>query len=197
MIRLAPGMICTRHKTMLADHEIERCIEEGRLGLTPYDPELLQPNSIDVRLGAGFLVPNPLVAFIDTENVQPNHMHRLSNVPSFYMKPGMLILGSTIERVRLPSDIVGRVEGKSSLGRLGLVVHVTAGFLDAGFEGDITLELVNQAPWGIKLHSGMTIAQLAFDWCLPANVPYQGSYQHQSGPVESQYRGVQQGRKNL
>lgn len=178
---------------MLADHEIEAAVESGHLGWDPYDPTLLQPNSIDVRLSEDFLVPGGEVKHMDLARVPEGHMApvRFSRIT---MPPGDFILASTVETVRIPSDLVARVEGKSSLARLGLVVHVTAGFIDSGFSGQITLELVNMAPWAITLHAGMTIAQVAFERCAPVRTPYQGRYQSQRGPVESRYDGVPRAR---
>lgn len=174
---------------MLADHEIEAAVESGHLGWDPYDPTLLQPNSIDVRLSEDFLLPDLQIRHIDLADVPSRHMIGI-RISGIKMLPGDFLLASTVETVRVPNDLVARVEGKSSLARLGLVVHVTAGFIDSGFSGQITLELVNMAPWAITLHAGMTIAQVAFERCAPVRTPYQGRYNGQRGPVESRYDGA-------
>lgn len=187
---------------MLADHEIINAntagLSVGRGLVVPFDYSLLQPNSIDVRLSDEFLVPRghynlndrqDRIRHIDTADVEEGHMESV-RTDKYILMPGEFILGSTEERFSIPSTLVGRVEGKSSLGRLGLMVHVTAGFVDAGFSGQVTLEIVNVAPWGITLHAGMTIAQMAFSRCTPVGRPYQGRYQGQSGPQESRYAGA-------
>jgi len=173
----------------MSDHELGRAVSIGQLGIEPYDRDLLQPNSYDVTLDRHFLVPLNAELILDTADVPHPHMRAIES-SSFTLARGGFALCSTREVVRLPRDIVGQVEGKSSLGRLGLLVHVTAGVIDSGFEGHITLELVNHSPWDIKLHAGMTIAQLCFTRVSPVQTPYAGRYQNQRGPVESRYAGV-------
>jgi dCTP deaminase len=173
---------------MLADYEIERDILSGHLGVHPYDPALLQPNSLDVRLDRHFLVPTEL-SLMDTADVPPGHMRELE-ADYVDLAPRAFVLGSTVEVVDLPSTIVGQVEGKSSIGRLGLLVHVTAGVIDSGFNGNITLEIVNLSPWTVRLHAGMTIGQVTFRRCSRVDRPYASRYQGQRGPVESMYTGA-------
>ncbi|MFF7191808.1 dCTP deaminase [Streptomyces sp. NPDC008222] len=179
---------------LLSDRDLHTAISSGRLGLAPYDPGMLQPASIDVRLDNAFLVFNSHShTHIDPAVEQPD-LTRLV-VPAegepFVLHPGEFVLASTYERVSLPDDLAARLEGKSSLGRLGLVTHSTAGFIDPGFEGHVTLELSNLATLPIKLWPGMKVGQLAvFAMSGPAEHPYgsavRGSrYQGQRGPTAS------------
>ena len=179
---------------LLSDRDIKASIAEGRLGLDPYDAGLVQPSSIDVRLDRYFRVfNNSRYTHIDpalqqddlTTQVEPD-----GDEP-FVLHPGEFVLGSTLEVVTLPDDLAARLEGKSSLGRLGLLTHSTAGFVDPGFSGHITLELSNVANLPITLWPGMKIGQL----CLirlssPAENPYGSAavgskYQGQRGPTPS------------
>jgi dCTP deaminase len=179
---------------LLSDRDLHAAISGGRLGLTPYDPGMLQPASIDVRLDRHIRVFNGHShTHINPAEEQPD-LTRLVRVPDgepFVLHPGQFVLASTYERVSLPDDLAARLEGKSSLGRLGLVTHSTAGFIDPGFEGHVTLELSNLATLPIKLWPGMKIGQLAvFQMTSPAEHPYgsavRGSrYQGQRGPTAS------------
>nr|WP_208393178.1 dCTP deaminase [Frigoribacterium faeni] len=179
---------------MLSDHDIKLELDAGRIGLDPYDPSLIQPSSIDVRLDRLFrLFDNHKYPFIDPAAEQPE-LTRLVETPAdepFILHPGEFVLGSTYERVTLPDDVAARLEGKSSLGRLGLLTHSTAGFIDPGFTGHVTLELSNVATLPIKLWPGMKIGQLCFfRLSSPADHPYgsgeYGSrYQGQRGPTAS------------
>lgn len=179
---------------LLSDHDIADLIASGRAGITPYDPALVQPASIDVRLDRYFrLFDNHKYAVIDPAAEQPG-LTRLVDVGAsepFVLHPGEFVLGSTLERVRLPDDVAARLEGKSSLGRLGLLTHSTAGFIDPGFDGHVTLELSNTATMPILLYPGMKIGQLCFfQLTSPAERPYGtgaiGSrYQGQRGPTAS------------
>ena len=179
---------------LLADSDLQAQIESGRVGLEPYDPAMIQPSSVDVRLDRYFLLfDNHRCAVIDPAEQQEELTHRIevsANEP-FVLHPGEFVLGSTYERVRLPDDLAARLEGKSSLGRLGLLTHSTAGFIDPGFEGHVTLELSNVSTLPIKLWPGMKIGQLCFfELSSPARRPYgsgaTGSrYQGQRGPTPS------------
>ena len=179
---------------LLSDRDIAAQIEAGRVRLDPFDASLVQPSSIDVRLDRYFrLFDNHKYPFIDPAEEQPE-LTRLVEVDAeeaFILHPGEFVLASTLEQVTLPDDIAARVEGKSSLGRLGLLTHATAGFVDPGFSGHVTLELANVATLPIKLYPGMKIGQLCFfRLTSPAEHPYgsekYGSrYQGQRGPTPS------------
>jgi dCTP deaminase len=179
---------------LLSDGDIRSQLESGRIGLTPLNLELLQPSSIDVRLDRFFrLFDNHKYPFIDPRE-QQDELTRFVEVASdeaFILHPGEFVLGSTYEYVSLPNDIAARLEGKSSLGRLGLLTHSTAGFVDPGFQGHVTLELSNVATLPIKLWPGMKIGQLCFfQLSSPSENPYgsekYGSrYQGQRGPTAS------------
>lgn len=173
---------------ILADYEIEQAVRTGWVGLDPYDPQLLQPNSLDVRLDRHFLLPGGY-GHIDTANVPAGHMQPWE-ADSVLLRPGDFLLASTFEALRVPRDLVVQLEGKSSLARLGLVIHTTAGWIDSGFEGQVTLEIVNHAPWSLTLHAGATVGQLVFARTAPVRTPYNGRYQRQRGPVESRYNGA-------
>ncbi|MDV3222582.1 dCTP deaminase [Intrasporangium sp.] len=180
---------------LLSDKDIRAEIDAGRVVLDPYDPAMIQPSSIDVRLDKYFrLFDNHKYPYIDPAQEQPE-LTRLVEVgadeDSFVLHPGEFVLGSTLETVTLPDDLAARVEGKSSLGRLGLMTHATAGFVDPGFSGHVTLELSNVATLPIMLYPGMKIGQLAFfRLSSSAEHPYgsgkYGShYQGQRGPTAS------------
>ena len=179
---------------LLSDRDIEASIEAGRIALDPYDPAMVQPSSVDVRIDRYFRVfENHRYPHIDpaadqsdlTREVEPD-----GDEP-FILHPGEFVLGSTLEVVSLQDDVAARLEGKSSLGRLGLLTHSTAGFIDPGFTGHVTLELSNVATLPIKLWPGMKIGQLCFfTLSSPARDPYgsgvHGSrYQSQRGPTPS------------
>lgn len=179
---------------LLADGDIRTALAEGAIAIDPYDPTLVQPASIDVRLDRVFRVFNQGHG---RSHIDPAHRQDglttlvRAGAEGFMLHPGSFVLGSTVERIRFGDALAGRLEGKSSLGRLGLVVHATAGFLDPGFNGRVTLELSNVAPLPIRLHVGMLIGQVCvMSLCSPAEVPYgpaRGSrYQDQLGPTESQ-----------
>jgi len=181
---------------ILSDGTIREALAAGRIGIDPLADGAIQPSSIDVRLSTQFRVfANHRYPMIDLRAEQPD-MTELIEVDigsPFVLHPGEFVLGATLERITLPHDIVARLEGKSSLGRLGLVVHSTAGFIDAGFDGDVTLELSNIATLPILLYPGMRVAQFAF-FALDkaAERPYGSSstgskYQGQSGPTASRY----------
>jgi dCTP deaminase len=179
---------------LLSDRDIRAEIEEKRVVLDPYDEEMIQPSSVDVRMDRFFRVfENHRYPHIDPAEDQPE-LTREVEPPGdepFILHPGEFVLGSTYEVVTLPDDIAARLEGKSSLGRLGLLTHSTAGFIDPGFSGHVTLELSNVATLPIKLWPGMKVGQLCFfRLTSPAENPYgtekYGSrYQGQRGPTPS------------
>ena len=179
---------------LLSDRDIKAQIESGRIGLDPLEMGLLQPSSMDVRLDRFFrLFDNHKYPFIDPRTEQ-DELTRLVEVDpneAFILHPGEFVLGSTFEFVTLPDDIAARLEGKSSLGRLGLLTHSTAGFVDPGFQGHVTLELSNTATLPIKLWPGMKIGQLCFFQLSSASENPYGSqkygsrYQGQRGPTAS------------
>ena len=183
---------------ILSDRTIRAEIEAGRIGIEPYDPSMIQPSSIDVRLDHRFLVfRSHTRAVIDVKQDLTDLPELVEVDPAsdgaFILHPGEFVLGSTAERVTLPDDLVGRIEGKSSLGRLGLLIHTTAGFVDAGFSGYLTLEFSNVATLPITLYPGMKIGQISFlRMDAPAEVPYGSGelgskYRGQVGPTASQY----------
>jgi dCTP deaminase len=185
--------------SVLSDGTILRLVEAGRIRIDPWDPELVQPASVDLRLGDSFRVfHNHRASAIDLRR-PPDNLTEEVVVPaeeSFVIHPGEFCLGRTLEWVELPDDVVARIEGKSSLGRLGLIVHATAGFCDPGWKGTLTLELNNLTRVPIKLYPGLLIAQLSFMTLdAPALRPY-GSprlgshYQGQRAATESRYEGA-------
>jgi dCTP deaminase len=179
---------------LLSDRDIREQLESGRVGLEPLDLGMIQPSSIDVRLDKYFrLFDNHKYPFIDPREDQPEltRLVEIQDGEPFILHPGEFVLGSTYELVTLPDDIAARLEGKSSLGRLGLLTHSTAGFVDPGFSGHVTLELSNVATLPIKLWPGMKIGQLCFiRLSSPAEKPYGSAeyssrYQGQRGPTAS------------
>lgn len=179
---------------LLSDRDIRAELEADRVVLDPYDPSMLQPSSIDVRLDKYFrLFDNHKYPFIDPATDQPEltRLVEADNDEAFVLHPGEFVLGSTYEAVTLPDDVAARLEGKSSLGRLGLLTHSTAGFIDPGFSGHVTLELSNVATLPIKLWPGMKIGQLCFFRLSSASEHPYGSdlygsrYQGQRGPTAS------------
>ncbi len=183
---------------ILSDRTIREQLAAGRIVIDPLDESLIQPSSIDVRISNLFRVfRNHTRGVIDVKQDMVD-LTELVEIPvdgdeAFMLHPGEFVLGSTFERIAVPDDLVGRVEGKSSLGRLGLLIHSTAGFIDAGFYGHITLELANVASLPITLYPGMKIGQVSFmQMTTPADNPYgQGAsgskYQGQRGPTPSRY----------
>jgi dCTP deaminase len=185
--------------SVLSDGTIIRLVQDGRIRIDPWDPRLVQPASVDLRLGDSFRVfHNHRATMIDLRQ-PPDNLTEEVVVPegdSFVIHPGEFCLGRTLEWVELPDDIVARIEGKSSLGRLGLIVHATAGFCDPGWKGTLTLELNNLTRVPIILHPGLEIAQLSFMMLdRPARRPY-GSpdlgshYQGQRAATASRYRAA-------
>ena len=179
---------------LLSDRDIRAEIDAGRVVLDPWDPAMVQPSSIDVRMDKWFrLFDNHKYPVIDPAQDQPELTRLIEVDPAegFVLHPGEFVLGSTLETITLPDDLAARVEGKSSLGRLGLLTHATAGFVDPGFSGHVTLELSNVATLPIRLWPGMKVGQLCFfRLSSPAEHPYgskeYGShYQGQRGPTAS------------
>lgn len=179
---------------LLSDRDIRAELDAGRIALEPLDREMIQPSSIDVRLDKFFRVfDNHKYPHIDPAADQSDLTREVEvkSDETFVLHPGEFVLGSTYEVVTLPDDIAARLEGKSSLGRLGLLTHSTAGFIDPGFSGHVTLELANVATLPIKLYPGMKIGQLCFfRLSSPAENPYGSSkygsrYQGQRGPTPS------------
>ncbi len=179
---------------LLSDRDIRSEIKSGRVAVEPFDEAMIQPSSVDVRLDKFFRVfENHKYSVIDPSIEQAELTREViaEDDEAFILHPGEFVLASTYEVITLPDDIAGRLEGKSSLGRLGLLTHSTAGFIDPGFSGHITLELSNVANLPVKLYPGMKIGQL----CLiklssPAEHPYGSAvyasrYQGQRGPTAS------------
>jgi dCTP deaminase len=181
-------------RVLLSDRDIRREIDAGRVRLEPYDAGMIQPSSVDLRLDRYFRVfQNHRYSHIDPAEEQEELTVQVEPVGGepFVLHPGEFVLGSTLEQVTLPDDLAGRLEGKSSLGRLGLLTHSTAGFIDPGFTGHVTLELSNVANLPIKLWPGMKVGQLClFRLESPAEHPYGSAvygsrYQGQRGPTAS------------
>jgi dCTP deaminase len=179
---------------LLSDRDIRAYVAAGKIVMDPWDAAMIQPSSIDIHLDRFFrLFDNHKYPVIDPSADQPKltHLVDVSAEGSFVLHPGEFVLGSTFETVSLGDDVAARLEGKSSLGRLGLLTHSTAGFIDPGFSGHVTLELSNTATLPIKLFPGMKVGQLCFfELSSPAERPYghgaSGSrYQGQRGPTAS------------
>jgi dCTP deaminase len=184
--------------SVLSDGTIRRLVDEGRIRIEPWDAGMVQPASIDLRLGASFRVFHnfrvPAIDLADPPQGLTEHVE-IADGESFVIHPGEFVLGRTEEYVELPDDLVARIEGKSSIGRLGLIVHATAGFVDPGFAGTLTLEITNLTRVPIVLWPGKPIAQLSFMTLdAPAQRPYGhpdlGSHYHgQIDATESRYEG--------
>ena len=181
---------------VLSDRTIARLLEEGRIVIDPYDESLLQPSSVDVRVDRFFRVfHNARYPYIDVREPQEDltELVELDDERPFILHPGEFVLGSTLERIVLPDDVVARLDGKSSLGRLGLLIHSTAGFIDPGWDGHVTLELSNVANLPITIYTGMKIGQVSFvQMTEAAEKPYGtgelgSKYQGQMGPTPSRY----------
>lgn len=188
---------------ILSDRSIREVLADGRIQIDPYTEGTIQPSSIDVHLGEGFMqfdvgeiLSRNHMGWIDpmeSSGLMKDYKGDPTNPMAAPLGSGQFALGTTLECVKLADDIVARIEGKSSLGRLGLLVHATAGFVDAGWDGQLTLELFNLAPRPIVLRPGMKIAQISFmQMTTPAEYPY-GSpelgskYQGQTGTTASRY----------
>jgi dCTP deaminase len=188
--------------SVLSDATILELVETGRIRIDPWDPNLVQPASVDLRLGDSFRVfHNHRASAIDLREPPSGLTEEVTieSHESFVIHPGEFCLGRTLEWVELPDDIVARIEGKSSIGRLGLIVHATAGFCDPGWKGTLTLELNNLTRIPIKLYPGLPIAQLSFmaldrPALRPYGSPELGShYQGQRAATESRYEGLRSG----
>jgi dCTP deaminase len=182
--------------TVLADRDIRAELESGRVRIEPYDAVDLQPSSVDLHLDRSFRVfRNNRYAYIDVRQSQPDLTELLAirDDEPFILHPGEFVLGQTVEWVELPDDLVARLEGKSSLGRLGLLIHSTAGYVDPGWRGNLTLELSNVASLPIALYQGMRIGQISFfRMSSPVERPYgsaglRSKYQGQSQPTASAF----------
>ena len=182
--------------SVLSDRDIRSALASGEVRVDPYDPRDLQPSSVDLHLDRSFRVfRNNRYAFIDVRTPQPDltELLRVDDDEPFILHPGEFVLGQTVEWVELPNDLVARLEGKSSLGRLGLLIHSTAGYVDPGWKGNLTLELSNVANLPIALYFGMRIGQISFfRMSSPVDRPYGSAelgskYQGQSEPTASAF----------
>ncbi len=194
--------------SVLSDRDIRAAMQAGRVRIDPYDASCLQPSSVDLHLDADFRVfRNNRYPYIDVRSEQPGLTELVSITDDdepFILHPSEFVLGQTLEWVELPDDLVARLEGKSSMGRLGLLIHSTAGYVDPGWKGNLTLELSNVANLPIALYRGMKIGQISFfKMSSPVERPY-GSrelgskYQGQSEPTESQfYRDFEGSRRQV
>jgi dCTP deaminase len=181
---------------ILSDVDIRKELAAGRIEIDPYDDDCVQPSSVDLHVDSQFRVfANSRYPYIDVRKPMPDltELVEVGADDPFILHPGEFVLGSTRERVRLPDDLVARLEGKSSLGRLGLLIHSTAGYVDPGWDGYLTLELSNVANLPITIYPGMKIGQISFfRLSSPADKPYgskeTGSkYQGQRGPTASRF----------
>jgi dCTP deaminase len=181
---------------ILSDRDIKQALAEGRIGIEPLDdPDLqIQPASVDLRIGTRFILfrhaRTPYIDPLAQDAADYTEAMEIGEDERFILHPGEFVLAATKERVRLPDDLVGRVDGRSSIGRLGLQMHATAGFIDPSFEGNITLELSNVGRMPVALHPNMRVCQISFEpLSSPAERPYgvgrQSKYQGQSGPTAS------------
>jgi len=184
--------------SVLSNYHIYDAVRRQDIRILPFDPNMIQPASYDVHLGDSFVVYNNI--FSDSYPVDP-----LKNVPTGKFLEGLdgivikskeFILATTLEILGLDNNTVARVEGVSSLGRLGLAVHTTAGYIDPGFHGQVTLELFNMAPYALRLTAGMRIAQFAFERLTGPSKGYKGRYQSQMGVTGSRYSSVDYRTKN-
>jgi dCTP deaminase len=181
---------------ILSDVDIRKEIESGRIVIDPFDPAAIQPSSVDLHVDDRFRVfANSRYPYIDVKKEMPGltEVVEVADPDPFILHPGEFVLGSTLERVAIPDDMVARLEGKSSLGRLGLLIHSTAGYVDPGWDGFLTLELSNVANLPITIYPGMKIGQISFfRLSTPAERPYgstetRSKYQGQRGPTASRF----------
>lgn len=192
--------------SVLSDRDIRAAVQAGRVRIDPWDAACLQPSSVDLHLDREFRVfRNNRYPYIDVRQQQPDLTDLVTTQEDepFILHPGEFVLGQTLEWVELPDDLVARIEGKSSLGRLGLLIHSTAGYVDPGWRGNLTLELSNVANLPIALYCGMKIGQISFyQMSSPVERPYGSKelgskYQGQSTPTESaSYRDFAQDRRS-
>jgi dCTP deaminase len=181
---------------VLSDRSIREALDAGRISIAPLGEGCVQPSSVDLHVDRYFrLFRNHTSRVIDVREDQEDltELVDIGDVDPLILHPGEFLLGSTLERITLPDDLVARLEGKSSLGRLGLLIHSTAGFVDAGWDGHLTLELSNVANLPITIYAGMKIGQISFlQMTTPADMPYgsdglKSKYQGQWGPTPSRY----------
>jgi dCTP deaminase len=181
---------------ILSDRSIREALDDGSIVIDPLLEGAIQPSSVDLRVDRYFRVfRNDTTPYIDPKRPQEDltELVEVDDDGAFILHPGEFVLGSTLERVALPDDTVARLEGKSSLGRLGLLIHSTAGFVDAGWDGHLTLELSNVANLPIAIYPGMRIGQISFlRMSSAADAPYgseatRSKYQGQRGPTPSRY----------
>jgi dCTP deaminase len=192
--------------TVLSDRDIRAALQEGRVRIDPFDTACLQPSSVDLHLDREFRVfRNNRYPYIDPRQPQPDltELVAIEDDEAFILHPGEFVLGQTLEWVELPEDLVARLEGKSSLGRLGLLIHSTAGYVDPGWKGNLTLELSNVANLPIALYFGMRVGQISFFGMSSAVERPYGSrelgskYQGQSTPTASaSYRDFESARRS-
>jgi dCTP deaminase len=182
--------------SVLSDRDIAAALQAGRIGIEPFDSADLQPSSIDLHLDRSFRVfRNNRYPYIDVRIAQPDltDLITVADDEQFVLHPGEFVLGQTLEWVELPGNLVARLEGKSSLGRLGLLIHSTAGYVDPGWKGKLTLELSNVAKLPIALYFGMKIGQISFlTMSSPVDRPYGSAglgskYQGQTEPTASAF----------
>ena len=181
------GLSYAAPPVVLSDRTIREEIESGRIVIDPFEPSNVQPSSVDVRVDRQFRVfHNARYPYIDVRQPMDDltELVEISGDEPFILHPGEFVLGQTLERVTLPDDLVARLEGKSSLGRLGLLIHSTAGFVDSGFSGNLTLELSNVANLPITIYHGMPIGQISF---MRMDGPVERPYG--SGEAGSKYQG--------
>jgi dCTP deaminase len=180
--------------SVLSDGDLRRAIASGEIGVDPFNDEDIQPASIDLHLDKSFRVfRNNRYGFIDPSVDQPGltELEVVSGAEPFMLHPSEFVLGQTLERITVGSSLLGRLDGKSSLGRLGLLIHSTAGYVDPGWVGNLTLELGNVASLPIALYPGMKIGQISFHrMSSPVERPYGSAalhsrYQGQSEPTAS------------
>jgi dCTP deaminase len=181
---------------ILSDVDIRKELASGRIRIDPLDETCIQPSSVDLHVDAQFRVfANSRYPYIDVRQPMPDltELVEVADGEPFILHPGEFVLGSTLERVGIPDDMVARLEGKSSLGRLGLLIHSTAGYVDPGWDGFLTLELSNVANLPITIYPGMKIGQISFfRLTTPAELPYgakgtRSKYQGQRGPTPSRF----------
>lgn len=179
---------------ILSDRDIAKRLKKADLVIDPFEEGMLQPSSVNISLADEIRVfDNWLLGEIDVkQKVDPTRLIKIET-EGFVVHPGEFILGSTVQKFTLPDDIAGRLEGRSSLGRLGLIIHATAGFVDPGFSGWLTLEISNISRLPIRLYAGMKISQICFYLMSSPVINSYGSkklgskYQGQKGPTQSRY----------
>lgn len=179
---------------ILSDKSIREAIAAGSIEIEPYEETCVQPSSVDLHVDAAFRVfHNARHPYIDVRKEMDDltELVKIEDDRPFILHPGEFVLGSTTERVKIPNDLVAHLEGKSSLGRLGLLIHSTAGYVDPGWDGHLTLELSNVANLPITIYPGMKIGQISFfQLTTEAEVPYgsaRNKYQGQRGPTASRF----------